>query len=145
MKKLFIALTISVSIISSAFASDATGVNTAIRKEFVAQFGNVEKITWAHTGQYVTATFVEDSEQVNAHFDRAGNLIGTSKAVATLALPPAAKRALAKKYDDYLVTEAIEFNTREEQAYFIAVEKGTKKMILKICRMQVSIFKTIAN
>jgi hypothetical protein len=57
-------------------------------------------------------------------------------------IPTAAKRAIAKKYADYTVREAIKFDSVDEIAYFISVENEKKSIILKVLNDSVSVYKT---
>jgi hypothetical protein len=78
---------------------------------------------------------------MQAFYDFKGTLIGTSHAVSLEALPARAKRALAKKYGDYTVKEAIQFENDDEIAYFISASKENASVILKVADGQVSVFK----
>ena len=67
-----------------------------------------------------------------AFYDLDGNMIGTSTNIAIDDLPTHAKRVFAKRYAEYTVKEAIQFDGVEETAYYISAENEAQSLLLKV-------------
>lgn len=66
-------------------------------------------------------------------FNLQGELISVSKHITLENLPVAAQVYLERKYKDYTITDIIEYSSEETGlAYFVNVEKGKQKEILKV-------------
>src|SRR5206468_1765583 len=111
---------------------DTKKVNTVAVNNFKVEFKNASDVTWTATDTYVKATFILNSEKIEAFYNENGEKIGTSRAISIEELPVKAKRAFAKKFDGYTVKQAIEFNGTEETAYYIAADNEKEAVILKV-------------
>jgi opacity protein-like surface antigen len=135
MKKLLLTALIAVSLISSSFAASPVNdkkVSSIITSSFGRYFRNVSNVHWDVTPNFAKATFVNNDVTTEAFFDLNGDFIGSSRAITLDKLPTAAKRTFAKRYADYTVKEAIEFNGSTESAYYISAENEKQSVILKV-------------
>jgi hypothetical protein len=132
MKKLLMAALLFISAATSAFAKDSKSVNTAASNNFAAEYKKASNVTWTATENYIKASFIMNSERMEAFYNSQGEKIGTSKAFNIENLPVHAKRAFAKKYQGYTVQQAIEFEGNDETAYFISAENDKESVILKV-------------
>ena len=71
-------------------------------------------------------------ENVEAVVSADGDLIGFSRKVDLKKLPLNAIRKIKKDYSTYKVTESIEFDQDGEISYYVSLEDGAKKQILKV-------------
>jgi hypothetical protein len=132
MKKMFLSSILTVLIAASSFAGDVNRVNSKVVSNFLLEFENAKNVSWTSTENYVKASYILNNQSMNAYYDFDGNWIGTATHVAIDELPLKTKRFFGKKYADYIVKEAIEFNGIEEKAYYIAAESDTKSVIVKV-------------
>ncbi|WP_207495003.1 hypothetical protein [Aridibaculum aurantiacum] len=142
MKKLFFAALIATTVATTAFATDAKKIGVRVHNSFKADYGNIENVNWTLRDNFAKASFQLNGEKMEAFYDVEGNNIGTSKAIAVDAIPTSAKRALAKKFADYTVTEAIQFDGVDESAYYISADNSHEKLVLKVSATDiVSVYK----
>lgn len=146
MKKLFFAALIATTLATSAFATDANKVDVRIHNSFRAEYGSVENVKWSLRENFAKATFALDGKTIDVFYDTEGHNIGTSRLITLDEVPTAGKRMLAKKYADYTVTEAIQFDGVYESAYYISVDNNEETLVLKIDPTGiVSVFKRTAK
>jgi hypothetical protein len=141
MKKLIIAALVTITVATSAFASDKNKLNAKVIESFESQFTEAENVQWSIKSEYVKAVFELEGEKTEAYYNLDGEYIGTSKKITLENLPVQAKRTFAKRYSDYTVKEAIKFDGVEETAYFVSAENEKQSVILKITGAGVSVFK----
>ena len=121
-----------VSVAATAFAKDPRTISAVALNNFAAEFKKASDVSWTSTENYIKASFILQSEKMEAFYNYDGEKIGTSKAFNVEALPVHAKRAFAKKYQGYTVKQAIEFEGIDETAYFISAENDKESVILKV-------------
>lgn len=140
MKKLLLTAFMAVSLIVSAFAGPAKRVNSFVANSFASDFKNVSNADWSINSSYAKATFVLNNVKTEAFYRPDGEFIGSSQAIAINDLPIAAKRSFAKKYGNYVVKEAIKFDGKEENAFFISAENEKQSVILKADNFGISVY-----
>jgi hypothetical protein len=132
MKKLLLIALLIVTVTASAFAGGSEEVHTAAVSNFKVEFEQASDVKWRSTEYFVKASFVLNHERMEAFYNLDGDRIGTSKAFNTEALPVKAKRAFAKKFTGFTVSQSIEFEGTDETAYFLSAENEKESVILKI-------------
>jgi hypothetical protein len=144
MKKLLFSALIAVSLVTSAFAASGENkkVGSHITKAFESNFYEAENVTWNVAEKFAKATFVLNDVTTEAFYNPSGEFIGTSQAVAFDKIPTVAKRAIAKKYADYTIREAIKFDGVDETAYFVSIENEKKSIVLKVHNYSVTVYNT---
>ena len=140
MRKLFLAALTAIVFTTSAFAGKDASISRSIRNSFNNDFGQVEGVEWGTTANFTTATFIMNNKRTKAFYDYDGKLLGTTQAVTIDEMPAAAKRAFAKRYSNYTVTESIRFEGVTETAYFVSAKKDNKSVILKVMNGSVSVY-----
>ncbi len=141
MKKLFTAALLAVTLTISAFAADVNKVSDKTMAHFNREFEDAQHVTWTVKPSFVKASFIKDNQRVEAFYDPSGELIGCSRAIDLNNLPTGAKRAFAKKYADYTVKEAIQFDGVDETHYYISAENDKQSVILKVANGFLSVYK----
>jgi hypothetical protein len=132
MKKLLISAVLTVLIATSSFAADGKELNSKVVDNFFVEFKHAKNVTWKSTENFVKASFILNDKSMAAFYDLDGNMIGTTSNIAIDDLPTNAKRAFAKKYGEYTVKEAIQFDGVEDTAYFISAESEKQTLLLKV-------------
>ena len=132
MKKLATILTATVLLFSSVvFAIDSDQVNARIKAAFSKDFSAASAVTWEKVSDCYVATFTLNSSELNAAYNEAGELVGTSRKIASAQLPMNVSLALSKKYEGYAVSEkALESTADGITNYYLAVEND--RQLLKI-------------
>jgi hypothetical protein len=141
MKKFVLTALIAVSLVSSSLAAGTNKVSRYIMNNFASDFTNVKDVEWKSSSSFATATFVQNDKRTQAFYDFTGNLIGTAHAINIDELAAGTKRAFAKKYGNYTVKEAIQFEREGETEYFILAENNGSSLVLKIQNGFISVFK----
>src|SRR5215210_3272090 len=132
MKKLLIAAVLTVLIATSSFAADGKELNAKVVSNFSLEFKHAKNVTWKSTENFVKASFILNDKSMAAFYDLDGNMIGISTNIAIDDLPTYAKRVFAKKYAEYTVKEAIQFDGVEETAYYIFAESEKQTLLLRV-------------
>src|SRR3954466_2261521 len=132
MKKLLLIALVVVTVTASAFAKGSEAVSTAAVSNFKVEFKQACDVKWSTTENFVKASFVLNHERMEAFYNLDGDKIGTSKSFNTEELPVKAKRALAKRFSGFTVSQSIEFEGTDEKAYFISAENDKESVILKV-------------
>ncbi len=132
MKNLLMTVLIMFSLTATAFATDEKKISLSTRETFNQEFNGAENVEWTVKRDFVKATCTLKGERLDVFYDLKGTKIGSSHYIALEDLPLSARRMIAKKYAGYNITEAVEFNGAEEDAFFLSAENGKEKVIIKI-------------
>ena len=73
-----------------------------------------------------------DDVRSEALFNSDGELVGTSRGITLDELPVRAKRAFAKKFNNYTVKEAIRFEGKNETAFYISATNNDQSIVLRV-------------
>ena len=144
MKKLLLTALAGIALLSTSFAAGTNTVNNKIKHNFGYDFKNVQDVKWSARDSYVVASFNLNDKGTQAFYDFDGSLIGTAQAVAVDNLPLSAKRTLAKKYSNYVVSETISFEKNDEVTYFISLSNNKESVVLQVKDGQVSFYKKLS-
>lgn len=141
MKKFILATLITVAIGSSALAADVSKVSFRVLNAFEAQYADAKDVNWTVTPDYTKVKFTIEGQSVEAFYSSNGDVIGTSRKTEFERLPLLAIQKIKKNYSKFTVTEAIEFELKDERKYYVSIENGTDRKILEVSMYgQVSVF-----
>jgi hypothetical protein len=135
MKKLIIAVVMTVLVGRSAFAADtkeAAKVSYRIKTDFETRFSGATNVSWTVRDNYTKVAFTLAEQPVEAFFSHDGELIASSRKVEFGKLPLNAIQTIQKKYSTYTVSESIEFDQDGDKNYFVSLQNGSKKQILQV-------------
>lgn len=132
MKKILFAVLIATTVATSAFSSDTRKINTRILTNFKYDYNSASEVNWTLRPNFAKATFVLNGKSLEAFYNLNGDLIGSSSRITLNELPTSAKRAFAKRYTGYNVTEAIKFDGVQDNAFFISAENDKEKVIVRV-------------
>ncbi len=132
MKKLVTILTATVILFStSAFASDGEKVNARVIESFFNDFSAASNVSWERSSDFSFATFTINSIEVNAAYNEAGELVGTSRPMESSQLPLSVTMALTKRFQGYNISKkAMELSFEGDTHYYLNV--ANDKQVLKL-------------
>ncbi|CAN5715193.1 hypothetical protein BH11BAC3_BH11BAC3_03050 [soil metagenome] len=133
MKKLVTLLTAAMMLLCSfTFAFDSDNVNSTIKAAFSNDFSAAKNVTWKKTSDFYFATFMFNNNEVNAAYNEAGELIGTSRTLAAALLPMDISIQVAKKYEGYSIAKkALELSFEGTTHYYITIMNDEYALKLK--------------
>ena len=116
---------------TSAFATDGDNVTAKVAAAFKTDFSQVSNVSWEKTSDFYFATFQLNNVTVDAAYNEEGELVGTSRKIATAQLPLNVTLELAKKFGAYTVSaQASELTYQGLTSYYLTVEND--KQVLKL-------------
>ena len=147
MKKVSIIALMVITIASTAFAGDNNALNFKGADHFKKIFPNATKVAYEVKKDFTEVTFTWNNLNLQAFFDKKGELIGTSRQIEISALPLAYVMAINKEYEGYDILEAIEFDHAENgMSYYVSVSNGEKKYVLNVSSNgEISVFKKMKS
>lgn len=140
-KKIMIAVFAATFITASAFAGTEE-TKARASKNLKAEFASAGNIQWKLTDNYMKASFLWNGQQLEVFYNYNGETIAKSRAIEVSSLPLSAQQTISKRYADYRIAEAIEYESQEgENCYYVSLVKGDKKIMLRISTTgEVSLF-----
>ena len=141
MKKILFSTLIAVTLFTSGFAAETDKRILNAESSLKMEFKNASKVQWSHRNGLMKASFLDNGNQTEAFFGTDGKMIATCKMINPDAVPTSAKIKLAKKFTGYIITEAINYQDADGEAYFVSAENDTQKVIIKSKDGVTSIFK----
>jgi hypothetical protein len=147
MKKVSIIALMVITIASTAFAGDNNALNFKGADHFKTIFPNATKVTYEVKKDFTEVSFTWNNLNLQAFFDKQGNLIGTSREIEVSSLPLAYVININKQYEGYDILEAIEFDHAENgMSYYVTVSNKEKKYVLNVTTDgSISVFKKMKN
>ncbi len=133
MKKIATILTAIVMLFAtSSFASDGDNVTALVKTAFQHDFSGASQVDWEKTSDYYVASFNFNNTKVSAAYNEDGELVGTSRKIASAQMPLSILLELGKKYEDYFISEnAFEVTNEGQTSYYINVDNGKQVLQLK--------------
>jgi hypothetical protein len=142
MKNSILAAFLSISLVSSAFATGESKISYFILNSFAHDFKGATNVVWTSKTGLAEASFILNGRKMDVFYNPNGSIYAVSKNIELNELPVSAKRAFAKKYEGYTVKEAIQFEGTDEESYYISAENEKESVIIKVEQNeQLSIFK----
>ncbi len=129
MKKMILTLAIAVMTLS-AFAGEV-GVNEKVLEAFRTEFATAKEVTWSAGDNYFRANFTYNEKYVFAYYNTNGELLGVTRYISPSDLPISLQQDLKKDYADYWVSDLFEVARNDESGYYITLENGDSKIVLK--------------
>lgn len=131
-KKMLVAVCAATFVTASAFASGEE-TNTKAASALKKEFSNAENVQWKVTENYIKASFKWNDQKLEVFYNEDGETIAESRLIKLNNLPLRAQQYIDKKYHDYTIAEAIEYNSEATGlCYYVSVVKEGAKIILEI-------------
>ncbi len=133
MKKFKTVLTAIVMLFaSSAFAMGPENVSPKVKAAFENDFSKASKVNWEKTNDFYFASFTFNNEKIDAAYNEAGELVGTSRRISAEQMPLSITLAIASKYAGYeLDKSAVELTYEGQTRYYITAENDNRVIKLK--------------
>ena len=132
MKKIFLSLAAVALMGISAFANGNDEiVNQKTLAAFKSDFTNATHTTWEQKDGFIKATFSFNGQVLCAYYDNDGQLKAVVRNILSDKLPINLLASLKKDYDEYWITDLFEISADNETTYYVTVENGSKKIVLK--------------
>jgi hypothetical protein len=137
MKKLVLTLVMFVSLLGAAMASGGSTksekVNHRVETAFQKEFSGATHVSWDHLKKenIYEAKFIYNHERLHAYFDVDGNIIAIGRFVTESNLPLLLRKNIHERYDEYEVTEVVEYSTNNETSYLVVLENEKSKLVVQ--------------
>ncbi|MRG47987.1 hypothetical protein GFS24_22900 [Chitinophaga sp. SYP-B3965] len=131
MKKIITILAIMFTT-GAAFASnDNVTDNKKAMVTFNQEFAGASDVAWYNSDEGTVAKFVLKNSKVTAHFNKAGELLATSRYITDADLPLGIINKLIKRFPEQNIRNVVEYSSEGESTYVISLENETEWTILK--------------
>jgi len=134
MKKIFLSLTLSAALLSSAFTYAANNEpNFKVKQAFSSEFTQVKNVEWIvmdKEGVY-QAKFIFNNETLQAFFTEDGEFLGTTRQVLKSQLPISVASGLEKQYGSARLISIFEYSKKDGLDYYITLTTDKGAMIVK--------------
>ncbi len=132
MKKTILALAVMmITGLTSAFANVSGDVNQRAVASFSKDFVNAKNVSWQQQKNFAKATFSLNDRVMFAYYDQSGELLALIRNILSDQLPVELLMELKKKSNNYWVTELFEVATGDQTNYYVTLENGDEKVVLK--------------
>lgn len=131
MKHLLIAITFFMATAFSQTATATEKTNPAVLQTFTNTFSGATAVEWSVTNNIYKASFTYNGQVVTAFYSTDGTQLALTKNLSTDQLPITLQAELKKNYDGYWVSDLFEMNDASGLSYYITLETGDTKVVLK--------------
>lgn len=133
MKKFKTVLTAIVMLFAaSAFAMGGENVSPKVKAAFESDFSKASEVSWEKKSDFYFATFMLNNIRVDAAYNEAGELVGTSRTISSDQVPLSILMAVNESYNGYQVSKtATELTFGGQTRYYITVSNSSKVVKLK--------------
>jgi len=138
MKKIFLTLAISASLLGSTTMYAATKTpNQAptliVKQAFTKEFAQIKDVEWTTiSGESVfQATFSFNNESIKAFFTEEGEFLGTTRQIVKSQLPIGVLTEMDKQYANARVATIFEYSKKDGLAYYITLVTPKGALVIK--------------
>lgn len=130
MKKIMLVCALLLSVgLSTTFAHFTENVSQEVISSFNKDFTGAQEVSWHDAKDFARATFKMNNQVMYAYYSKAGELLAVTRNISTSQLP--INLQVKKGYTDYWVTDLFEMASGGVSTYYLTLEDGTQKVILK--------------
>jgi hypothetical protein len=130
-KQILIGLFLLVAGISQSFANGEENVDAQVLHSFRKDFSSAQNVQWSNERNFVKATFTMDQHVVVAYYSDKGELLGVTRNITSNQLPITLLSDVRKNYKQYWIADLFEMAANGETSYYITLENGDQKLVLK--------------
>jgi len=131
MKSLIIAFSLLLSVATTSSFANETTVTPKVLKSFNSTFNNAKQVAWTVTESFYKADFEMNGQYVTAFYLSDGTMAALTRNITLAQLPVTLQADLKNNYDGYWVSDLFELTTENSTQYYITVENGSEKVVLK--------------
>lgn len=124
---------VSLLLATSAFAVNGPEkVSPKVKTAFEKSFTGASNVSWEKNDDFYFAHFKLNTRDMDAAYNENGELLGISRVIASGELPLNISRAIADKYPEYAVSNAVtEISYEEQTNYYVNVSNSRQLLKLK--------------
>jgi len=115
----------------TTFAHTMEGVSERIIREFKKEFAEAKDVQWETGKAFVKATFTLHGQVMFAYYSNDAALLAVTRNITTHQLPMRLLTEVKKHYAGYWISDLFEMVSDNETSYYITLENGDAKLILK--------------
>lgn len=133
MKKFIIAIAfLGIAGISLA----AGGENPRAAREFAERFRGAENVRWSNLKDgYICVSFTLNGVRAEGYFNQYAEFVGTARNLFFNQLPITVMQEVNARYSGSEVIEVVEINNAQGVSYKLVLEKGNRKLTIKMDSM----------
>ncbi|WP_431212517.1 hypothetical protein ACQ86N_43620 [Puia sp. P3] len=132
MKKIVLSIATMLMMGVGAFAANNDEVvNQQALRSFRNEFTAASNVSWEVKNGYSRATFSLNGQVLFAYYGTNGELQAVVRNIVSDQLPITLLTDLKKDYSDYWISDLFEMATDNQTTYYITLENGDKKIVLK--------------
>lgn len=132
MKRIFLSLSLMLTVAVTTFANNETNVSELVQQSFKKEFAGAQSVTWNDMGTYFKATFILGGHRAEAYFNPDGEFAGSVRDLFYDQLPLAVMKSVDSRFTDASIVDVKEVSTSEETNYRVTLEMGGKKYRVKV-------------
>ncbi len=117
--------------VSTSFAHGIEGVSEKVMNSFKKDFTEAQNVQWESTKDFAKATFTIHGQVMFAYYNTEANLLAVTRNIVTAQLPISLLSEVKKNYSEYWISDLFEMSSNENTTYYITLENGDQKLILK--------------
>lgn len=122
---------LSVSLSSFASETKDIKVSSSVLQAFQKNFSAAKEVSWTVSQNYYKANFSMNGQFVTAFYNNDGSMMAMTKNIASTQLPVALQTSLRQQYSQYWISDLFEMATEEGTSYYITLEDGDTRLVLK--------------
>jgi hypothetical protein len=132
MKKIFLSLSLIVTVATASFANDVRDPDPEVKEVFKKEFPGAQNVVWSEQDGFYKATFILANHRTIAYFDRDYELAGCIRDIFFDQLPITVMKAIDKKFPNADFCEVREITNADGTSYILTAEQDNKKYKVKI-------------
>ena len=141
MKRLLLTLALAVSLVSmSSFATGENLVSREALESFQKSFKSATNVTWSVSEIFYKASFSMNGIYASAYYTTDGKMIALTRNISSLQLPMTLQANLKQDYSKYWISDLFELANDEGTHYYITLEDGENRLVLKSNSSEWSVF-----
>jgi hypothetical protein len=135
MKKIITAIVAMVILTATATFANETNKNNnvdeRVEKSFRKEFSTAVETSWTKINDIYKAQFVLNGQVMFAYLNEEGVLLGAYRNILSNQLPMSLMTQLKEDYAGYWISELFELAKDSQTNYYITLENGDQKIMLK--------------
>lgn len=130
-KQILVLALILAGITGSSFAAGNPDINKYALVSFHKQFSDAQNVQWENNSGFLKASFEMNNQTLYAYYSAQGELLAVTRYISTNQLPVQLLITLKKEFADYWISDLFEIRVNGDTSYYVTVEDGSRKKILK--------------
>ncbi len=118
---------------TGAFAKTGDKVSKVVQASFEKNFSNAEGVAWEASEDYYYARFVLNGKEVDAAYNKNGELVGISRKLFLAEIPLKVSQSIKSEYSDYIIENSVTEVVFEGQTFYYATVEGPAKILKLKC------------